>query len=235
MPRRLLLPLLLLIPAVAIAFAMPGGLQAAAWHHLSAALLELQGLASTNPAAASVIYTVLYVATVLLFIPMAPALGVGGGAILGPVLGTCCAVIAATSGAFVMMLLARRVLGPRLPPKQRDRIHRLRPLLERNGFGLVLTLRLTIVTPSWLVNVAAGLAGMRAAPFVGATVIGILPATIVFTSLGASLGEALASATPPGLGLILRPGVLAALALLTLTALLPLALRGRGRLLSLRG
>ena len=53
--------------------------------------------------------------------------------------------------------------------------------------------------PFWLVNLAAGLCGMRLLPFAAATVIGIIPATFVFASIGAGIGEVLATGGTPDL------------------------------------
>lgn len=227
--RRLLLLPLLLAPLVALLFLAPGGLQAAAWARVAGLLLGLQGLAATHMAAAGALYTLLYAAMILCCVPLAPAMGVAGGALLGAVPGTVCAVAGATLGSFAMVLLARRVLAPNLPARQRAGIERLRPRLERDGFGLVLALRLTILTPSWLVNIAAGLAGIGKLPFLAGTVLGILPATAVFATIGAGLGDALTEPTPPGLGLVLRPAVLIPLVALSLSALLPAALARRRR------
>lgn len=230
MQRLLLLPLLLL-PLLALAFLAPGGLQAASWLRMAELLRDLQGYASTHPLLAAALYTLLYIAMIVCCLPLAPAMGVGGGAILGAAPGAVCAVAGATAGSVIMLLLSRGVLGPALPAAQRARIDRLRPRLERNGFTLLFTLRLAVVMPGWLLNFAAGLAGMRVAPFAAATALGVVPAMVVFASLGASLGEVLSSPTPPGLGLLARPSVLLPLLGLSAIALLPLLVQRGGAVL----
>ncbi|GAC1339239.1 MAG: hypothetical protein NVSMB18_07080 [Acetobacteraceae bacterium] len=230
MQRLLLLPLLAL-PVLALVFLAPGGLQASSWLRMAELLRDLQGFALTDPLAAAGLYTLLYIAMIVCCIPLAPAMGVGGGAILGAPLGAICAVVGATIGSVIMLLLSRSVLGPSLPPAQRAMIDRLRPRLERNGFTLLFTMRLAVVMPGWLLNFAAGLAGMRIAPFAAATALGVVPAMVVFASLGASLGEVLSGPTPPGLGLLARPSVLLPLLALSAMALVPLLVQRGGALL----
>ena len=46
----------------------------------------------------------------------------------------------------------------------------------RDAFNYLLFLRLTPVFPFWLVNIAAALAQVRLKTFVGATILGIIPA-----------------------------------------------------------
>ena len=64
------------------------------------------------------------------------------------------------------------------------------------------------VFPFWLVNLAAALSGMRLVPYAAATVLGIVPATFVFASIGAGIGEVLAAGGRPDLRVIFSPAVL---------------------------
>jgi uncharacterized membrane protein YdjX (TVP38/TMEM64 family) len=62
-------------------------------------------------------------------------------------------------------------------------------------------------------------------PYAAATFIGIIPGTIVFTSIGAGLGDALARGEAPDLRVVLSPSIIGPLAGLAALALLPIALR----------
>ncbi len=64
---------------------------------------------------------------------------------------------------------------------------RLHAMLVRRPFAATLTLRLLPVGSNLLVNLAAGLAGIPAAPFMAATVIGYLPQTAIFCLLGSGV------------------------------------------------
>ena len=99
------------------------------------------------------------------------------------------------------------------------------PGLEQNGFSYLLAIRLLPAFPFWLVNLAAGLSGMRLLPYAAATVIGIMPATFVYASIGSGIGEVLATGGTPNLAVIFAPHILGPLIALAALSLLPVAWR----------
>ena len=71
----------------------------------------------------------------------------------------------------------------------------LRPWREgfrKDAFNYLLFLRLVPLFPFFLVNLAPAIFGVRLAPFVAATAIGIVPATFVYALAGAGLDGAIA-------------------------------------------
>jgi uncharacterized membrane protein YdjX (TVP38/TMEM64 family) len=97
--------------------------------------------------------------------------------------------------------------------------------LARDGFNYLLSIRLVPLFPFWLVNLAAALGGVRPFPYVTATLIGIAPATFVFASIGAGIGDVLARGGRPDLSAILSWPVLCPLLGLAALSLLPVAWR----------
>ena len=79
--------------------------------------------------------------------------------------------------------------------------------------------------PFWLVNLAAALSGMRLLPYAAATVLGIMPATFVYASIGAGLGDVLSTGGRPDLTVVFSPRVLGPLLGLAALSLLPVAWR----------
>ena len=112
-------------------------------------------------------------------------------------------------------------LGARFRGPRRDR---LKAMFGRNSFQSGLIVRLIPTGPFVMVNVAAGLAGVRAVPFMVGTMIGIVP-KIVLTGLVAQ--GLLSSAQGKQIGLWLTVAGLAALA----TWLLNRWLKARRRVL----
>ena len=108
-------------------------------------------------------------------------------------------MLGATGGAVLLFLAARSTLRPLLARRARPFLERVGPALERDGFSYLLALRLLPVLPFWLLNLAPALVGMRLAPYTAATFLGIIPGTVVFASIGAGLGDVLASGGPPHL------------------------------------
>ena len=80
-------------------------------------------------------------------------------------------------------------------------------------------MRLIPLAPFWLVNVASALAHAPLRAYALATLIGIIPATFIYSSVGAGIGQVLARGEEPNLRIIFEPyvfGPLIALGLLSL-------------------
>ena len=217
-------PLLLLAAVLLGAWAL-GVPHVLASSALASWLRAAQGYAAAHPFLAALAYIAFYTALVAASVPTGTVLTVSGGALFGTVLGTALAVAGATAGAILLFLAARSTLGAALARRHAALLARVRPRLERDGFAALLALRLVPVVPFWLVNLAAGVVGMRLLPFALATLLGIVPATAVFASAGAGFADALAAGAPPGSSLLLRPGILLPLLGLALLSLLPIVVR----------
>ena len=226
---RRLLPLFLILGALAFAYAM-GWHQALSWPALAARRAELQEAVAARPLVAALAYVGLYAAAVAVSIPGAVVITVTGGLLFGTVLGAGLAVTGATIGAVLLFLAARSALGPLLAARAGPWLDRLRPGLERDGFNYILALRLIPVVPFWLANLAPALVGMRLAPFALATFIGIIPGTAVFAAIGAGIGHVLDAGGTPDLSIIVSaPVLLPLLALAALSLLPPLWKRWKSR------
>jgi uncharacterized membrane protein YdjX (TVP38/TMEM64 family) len=222
-PRRWW-PAALVLAALGAAYAL--GLQ----RDLSFAALAhnrqmLEGFVTAHPAAAAAAFVALYVGVVAVSLPGSLVLTLTGGFLFGTVLGACCAVVGATLGAVLLFLAARHAVGDWLAARAGPFMAKLRAGLERDGFSYLLAIRLIPVVPFWLANLAPALAGMRLLPFALATLLGIIPATIVFASVGAGIGAVLQQGGTPDLSVVLRPAVLLPLLGLACLSLAPVAYR----------
>jgi uncharacterized membrane protein YdjX (TVP38/TMEM64 family) len=80
--------------------------------------------------------------------------------------------------------------------------------LQQGAFGYILTLRLIPLFPFWLVNIACALAHAPLRAYTLATLLGILPATFIYSGIGAGLGAVIRQGGQPDLGIILKPEIL---------------------------
>ncbi len=217
-------PLLIVVAAASLAYAL--GLQRIlSLHFLGEQQQALRAHVGENPVLAAAAFLGIYVGTVALSLPGAVILTLAGGLLFGTVAGAALAVAGATSGAVLLFLAARSALGGWLAGRAGGLLDRIRPGLERDGFSYLLALRLLPVVPFWLVNLAAALVGMRLGSFVLGTLLGIIPATAVFASVGDGLGSVLEAGRDPDLSILLRPAVIGPLLALAILALLPVAWR----------
>jgi len=138
-----------------------------------------------------VVYAIVYALCVVFFIP-GSILTLGAGLIFGLARGTIVVVIGATTGAALAFLLARTVLRHRVESMTANnaKFRALDRAIAAEGTKIVLLVRLALVFPFTYVNYAFGLTGVRFAPYVLATLIGIIPGTFAFVYIGALANEA---------------------------------------------
>ncbi len=115
------------------------------------------------------------------------------GLLFGAVGGTAVALAAALVGAGLSLLVARSVGADALLSLLGPRGRRWREWVAANGFNAVLASRLAPAMPAGVVNYLAGLAGIRAGAFVAAVVLGSLPKTIAYVTLGGALSDPLSA------------------------------------------
>jgi uncharacterized membrane protein YdjX (TVP38/TMEM64 family) len=222
--RRVLIALGILALLVALRLSPLGhllSLEALARHHAA-----LDGFVARNLVLAAFAYVGAYVAVVGLSLPGATAMTLAGGLLFGALLGTALTVLAATAGATVVFLLARRLFGADALDRLGPRAQALAAGIRRDAASYLLVLRLVPLFPFFLVNLVPAFCGVALPVFVATTFFGILPATAVFSLAGAGLGEALAAGRFE-IGRVLTPQVLAALLGLAALALLAIPLRRR--------
>ncbi len=221
---RKMFPLLALAAIVALAF---GARQQLSWQAIGQHVANWHGWVTRQPALAGLSYSLGYALVVGLSLPAGGVLSVLGGALFGVFAGSMLAVTGASGGSVLLFLIARSALGEVLARRARPLLARLHGPVQRDGFWpgfwALLALRLIPVVPFWLGNLAPALLGMRLLPFAAATVIGIVPATVVLVGIGAGAADVLARGQAPDLSALTAPGVLWPLLGLGALSVLPVA------------
>lgn len=224
---RLLLrfwPLAILLAALAGAW-VSGLSHEISWAGLARNQAALTTWVASRPLAAPALYILVYAVAVAVCLPESAVFTVAGGLLFGTLIGGALAIVGSTLGAIALFLAARHHLADAMAARAGSFLERVRRGIERNGFSYLLAVRLIPAFPFWLVNLAAALCGMRLLPYAAATLIGIVPATFVYASIGAGVGDVLAGGGKPDLAVIFSPEVLGPLVALAALSLLPLAWR----------
>ncbi len=164
---------------------------------------------------AAVVYVLLYITTVSLSIPGATVLSLLGGFFFGPWVGVLLINIGAVTGAFLVFLAARFLIGITIQQQYGQRLARFNREIEENGRNYLLTLRLIPIFPFFLINLFSGVTTIPAITFLWTTAIGIIPGSFVYAYLGHTGAQ-----IEPGESL-LSPEVLLSLILLGLLSLVP--------------
>ena len=181
----------------------------------------LRDWVAANPVLARLGYAAAYALSIAFSLPVGLVLTVTGGLVFGLVEGTVITVLAATLGALAVFLAARTAIGNSLRTKAGPFVARLEDGFQENALSYLLVLRLVPLFPFWLVNIVPALLGVSTRVFLIGTLIGIIPGTFVFVSVGNGLDTVLARGEVPGLGIFLEPGILIPIAGLTVLSLVP--------------
>jgi uncharacterized membrane protein YdjX (TVP38/TMEM64 family) len=159
--------------------------------------------------------------------PGATIMTIAGGLLFGLWLGAALSVFGATTGAVILFVLARFVVGDALRARSSAFITRMAEGFERNAFNYLLFLRLVPLFPFWAVNLAPAALGVPLRSFALATLIGIIPGTLAFASMGDGLS--LAADAHGSAGEIAGLAMIAVRVGLALLALVPVVAQWLGR------
>jgi uncharacterized membrane protein YdjX (TVP38/TMEM64 family) len=215
------LPLAVLILAVIAIFAS-GVTQYLNLEALQANEAGLRGFIDENLILALLAFISVYAIATAVSLPGAIILTLAGGYLFGTWVGGSATVIGATVGALAVFYAVRTSLGEALRAKAEASGGLLKKVIDGVGqgaFGYILTLRLIPLAPFWLVNVAAALAHAPLRAYALATFFGIMPATFIYSGIGAGIGALVARGEAPDLGVIFEPKVLVPLVALGLLSL----------------
>lgn len=219
---RRLLPLVVLITGLVAAWAT-GLLDFLSFDTLRENREFLQGFVASNPVSSVLVFMTIYVIAVALSLPIGSLLTIAGGFMFGAFFGTTYIVLAATIGAVIVYLAARYAFYDLMQAKAGNAIRKMEKGFAENAFSYLMVLRLIPIFPFWLVNLVPALLGVKLRSFVFGTLLGIIPGTFVYASIGDGLGAVFDQGKTPDLGIIFEPRILTPIIGLAVLALLPVA------------
>jgi len=172
-------------------------------------------------------YMAVYTAVVAFSLPGALIMTLTGGFLFGLFPGVLYIVSAATLGAIGIFLAAKFGFGDRLSKKidaDSGIIGKIYDGLKENELSFLFLMRLIPAFPFFAANLVPALMGISLRNFAFTTFFGIMPGSLVYTWVGAGLGDVFASGEAPSLGIIWEPQVLGPILGLCALAALPMVL-----------
>lgn len=221
------LPLIVLAAIVALIFGM-------GWNrYLSLDTLrdhggEFRAFTADNYLLSLLILMALFAVLTASVVPGVFFLTITAGYLFGPWVGGIATSIAATGGALIVYAVARSAMGQALRDKaERDKglMQKVCAAIDKDTFWYVLASRLAVVLPFHMINVAAGIMAVRLTPYLIATVIGLLPAHIIYCWIGARLNKLLAEDPNPDFQALFNQFWAPMLGVFVLAVILPFALK----------
>lgn len=162
-----------------------------------------------------------YTLLVSLSIPGAFFMTILGGFFFGQALGTTATVISATIGATILFLSARLASKDLLEKKGGHWVKKMQDGFQEDAFSYLITLRLIPLFPFVAINLVASLLQISLVTFFFGTLIGIIPGSFVYTSMGVALHEVI-NKPDFNLSFVLDRHILIALIGLGFLSLLPI-------------
>ncbi len=188
---------------------------------------QLSQLVADHTLAAVVGFILLYVAVIAFSLPGGAVLSITGGFLFGWLPATLYIVIGATLGATILFVAAKTAFADFLRARAGDTLRKMEDGFRHNAFNYLLVLRLVPLFPFWLVNLVPALIGVPLRTYVLATMIGIIPGTAVYASVGSGLGTLFDQGQTPDLGIVFEPDIFLPLMGLALLALIPVVYEKR--------
>ena len=225
------LPLIVILSVAAIgAFTLRDVLNFETLRDNREALLAFR---DANFVATALGFMAVYVLIVAFSLPGATLATLTGGFLFGTWIGAALNVTSATIGAIAIFLAARMGLGEHLAARMETgtgTIKRIKDGIDENQWSMLFLIRLVPAVPFFVANILPALVGVSLFRFAVSTFLGIIPGGVVYTSVGAGLGDVFERGETPDLGILFEPYVLGPILGLCALALLPIVLKAvRGR------
>jgi uncharacterized membrane protein YdjX (TVP38/TMEM64 family) len=197
----------------------------ASFQHLREHHQKLAAFVAAHYGQALLGYVLLYVLFVALSLPGAIWLTVAAGFLFGAAMGSILSVLAATAGATLLFLATKTSLGDYLHAHAGPWLAKVERGFADNQWSYLLMMRLFPAIPFFIANLVPAFLGVPLSAFVITTFIGIIPATVIFATVGAGLGSVLQTSAELSLHSLMTPQVKAALVGLAVLAAMPIVVK----------
>ncbi|MGZ2256311.1 TVP38/TMEM64 family protein [Roseobacter sp. A03A-229] len=173
-------------------------------------------------------FLIAYIVIVAFSLPGALVATLTGGFLFGTFGGSALSVTAATIGATVIFLAARYGLGEKLKARMdasQGTVRKIKEGIDENQWSMLFFLRLVPVVPFFVANLVPAFLAVPLHRYVISTFLGIIPGSLVYSSVGAGLGTVFERGESPNLGIIFEPHILLPILGLSLLSVLPVIIK----------
>jgi uncharacterized membrane protein YdjX (TVP38/TMEM64 family) len=150
---------------------------------------KFQHFYSLHPIQSVITFVCIYIPVLALNIPGAVVLGLGAGALFGPVTGTVLVSFASSVGATLGCAASRYLLRDWVQHRFGARLDQVNRGIEEEGVFYLFSLRLIPVIPFFAINLVMGLTTMRLSTFYWVSQLGMLPGTSIFVNAGSQIAS----------------------------------------------
>ena len=184
---------------------------------------ELKAFVARHPILAPALFMLIYAGVVAFSLPGGAVMTIAGGFLFGAVMASVLVVLSATVGATIVFLAAKSSLGEMLKRRAGPWLGRMERGFQENALSYLLVLRLIPLFPFFVVNLVPAFLGVSLGTYFFGTLIGIIPGSVVYATVGAGLDSVFQSDGVFQISDVMTPEVLAGLVGLAVLSLLPVA------------
>lgn len=169
-----------------------------------------------------------YILIVGFSLPGAGIATITGGFLFGTLFGVIFSVTGATIGAVMIFLAARLGFGENLKARMEasdGMVRKIKEGIDNNQWSMLFFIRLVPAVPFFVANLIPAFLGVMLYRFVISTFLGIIPGSLVYTSVGAGLGAVFARGETPNFEIIFEPYILLPILGLCALSLLPVMIK----------
>ncbi len=217
--------ILLLIFVVSVSYFLQGYLSFDNLREHRAILTEFR---DANYLVAVVVFILVYTLFVAFSVPGGLVLSLTGGFLFATFPGVFYNMVGATLGASAIFLAARWGFGANLAATLENSeglVKRIKDGVDENQWSMLFLIRLVPGVPFFLANLVPSFLDVPLRRFVISTFLGIFPGALVFTSIGAGLGDIFERGQTPDLAVVWEPQIILPILGLCLLLALPLLLK----------
>ena len=142
-----------------------------------------------NLVLSAIVFSLVYFTSIALSIPVALVLSLLAGFLFGAVLGAVLIVISAVLGAAVITFLTKYFFKEYVRSWCGERVDRICSFFEKEGILYLFFIRAVPLFPFFLVNIAMGFVEISFRKYFIISLLGILPASFLFSLIGSQLVE----------------------------------------------
>lgn len=193
----------------------------------------LLGFRDNNYVLTVMLFILAYIVIVAFSLPGATVATLTGGFLFATFPGALFNITGATIGATAIFMAARWGFGEKLGAKLEGSdgiVKKIKDGIDENQWSMLFLIRLVPAVPFFMANLIPSFLEVPLRRFVISTFFGIMPGAIVYTSVGAGLGQVFEAGQTPNLGIIFEPHILFPIVGLCVLAVLPIAIKAvRGK------
>jgi len=189
---------------------------------------SLIGFRDANYLLTALAFVGAYIVIVGFSLPGAAIATLTGGFLFGLFPGVLFNAGAATIGATAIFLAAKSGLGDKMSAKldaSEGAVRKIKDGIKEDEVSYLFIMRLVPAVPFFVANLIPAFMGVSLKRYVFTTFFGILPGGLVYTWVGAGLGEVFARGETPNLGIIFEPHVMGPILGLAALSVLPIILK----------